>query len=78
MKNAEKTAILRLKKNDDLYRHLGDDNYKNLRTDVDWKIEDEKASQIFIIDYNATMLFNKYPMLEKLVNKLNLKKINND
>lgn len=66
------TAVLRLRKNNDLYRHMGGTNYRNIRTGVDWKIENERASEMFVVDYNACMLFNKYPQLEELVFGLKL------
>lgn len=67
------TAILRLKKNDDLYRDLGNDKYLNLRTKVEWDIPPEKMNEIFVIDYNATMMINKYPHLEEFIFALKLK-----
>ena len=67
------TAIVKLKKNNDLYRHLQNSKYKNIRTGVEWDIPDEKAKEIFVIDYKASMMFNKYPLLEELVFKLKLK-----
>lgn len=74
MENEHKTAILTLKKNNDLYRHIeGNNKFKNLRTGVEWEIEDEKASEIFTISYNATMMINKYPIMEELILKLKLK-----
>ena len=81
------TAILRLKKiekinpdgtrsfnsYDDLYRHIEGTKYKNLRTNKEWDIPDEKAAEIFTISYNATMMINKYPIIEELILKLKLK-----
>jgi len=67
------TAIVKLKKNNDLYRHLQNSKYKNIRTGIEWDIPDEKAKDIFVIDYKASMMFNKYPLLEELVFKLKLK-----
>ena len=67
------TAILRLRKNNDLYRHLEGTKYKNLRTNVEWDIPDIKAKDIFVIDYNASMMLNKYPHLEELIYRMKLK-----
>ena len=67
------TAILRLRKNNDLYRHLKETKYKNLRTGVEWDIADEQAKDIFELDVQASLLFNKYPMIEDFVFKLKLK-----
>ncbi len=73
MESEQKTAILKLKKNNDLYRHIEGNKFKNLRTGVEWEIEDEKAKEIFMIDYNCSMMFNKYPILEEMIFKLKLK-----
>ena len=67
------TAILRLKKNDNLYRHIEGSKYKNIRTDVVWEIPDEQAKDVFELDVQASLLFNKYPLLEEMVFKLKLK-----
>lgn len=67
------TAILRLRKNNDLYRHLQETKYKNLRTGVEWDIADEQAKDVFELDVQASLLFNKYPLLEEMVFKLKLK-----
>lgn len=67
------TSVLRLKKNNDLYRDLGNDAYLNLRTKVEWNISPEKMKEIFIIDYNATMIINKFPIIEDFIFSLKLK-----
>lgn len=73
MEDEQKTAYLRLKKNDDIYHHLHGCTFKNLRTGVEWEVPEDKAAEIFVIDYKSTMMINKYPILEELIFKLKLK-----
>ena len=67
------TAVLKNVQNLDLYRHIKDNTFKNLRTGAEGEIPEELTNKILTIDFNATMLFNKYPLLEELVFKLKLK-----
>lgn len=66
------TAVLRLKKNDDLFRHIEGDKYLNIRTQKEWEIPPEKASEIFVLNVEASILLNEYPMIEKLIASLKL------
>ena len=73
------TAVLRNKHNpdaanyNDLYRHVKDNTVRNLRTGVEGHITDNQLQTQFVIDYNATMLLNKYPHIEEMIFKLKLK-----
>ena len=67
------TAVLINYKTQDLYRHIQGNIFKNLRTGVEGEIPEELTNKILKIDFKATMLFNKYPLLEELVFKLKLK-----
>lgn len=67
------TAVLRNVQTQDLYRHLEGNTFKNLRTGIEGNIPEELTNKILVIDYNSTMMFNKYPLLEELVFKLKLK-----
>ena len=67
------TAVLINSKTQDLYRHIKGNIFKNLRTGVTGEIPEELANKILVIDYKASMMFNKYPLLEELVFKLKLK-----
>lgn len=67
------TAILKNIQTQDLYRHRQGNVFKNLRTGVEGEITEELANKILVIDYKASMMFNKYPLLEELVFKLKLK-----
>ena len=67
------TAVLINSKTQDLYRHIKGNIFKNLSTGVEGEILEELANKILVIDYKASMMFNKYPLLEELVFKLKLK-----
>ena len=73
IKNMHDTGILRNLQTNDLYRHLGGNKFKNLRTLAEGEIPEGLANKILIIDYNATMMLNKYPMIEDLIFSLKLK-----
>ncbi len=66
------TAVLRLKKNNDLFRHIEGNTYINLRTQKEWEIPPEKAKEIFLLNIEASFMLNKYPMIEKLIGSLSL------
>ena len=67
------TAILKNIQTNNLYRHIKGNTFKNLSTGVEGEILEELANKILVIDYKASMMFNKYPLLEELVFKLKLK-----
>ena len=67
------TAILKNIQTNNLYRHIKGNTFKNLSTGVEGEIPKELANKILVIDYKASMMFNKYPLLEELVFKLKLK-----
>lgn len=66
-------AIVRNIQNNQLYRYLGDNKYKNLMTGVSGEIAAELAQKIFKINLEMTRLCNEYPLLEEAIEKLNLK-----
>lgn len=70
-------AIVRNIQNNDLYRYLGNDEYKNLRTGNTGKIEPNVVQKILKINLEATELINEHPILEELIKSLNLKFDNN-
>lgn len=67
------TAILRNIQNDFLYRHIEGDIYKNIATGVQAEIPPDIATKFLRLNVEATMMLNKYPNLEVLINKLKLK-----
>lgn len=66
-------SIVRNTQNNDLYRYLGNNEYKNLRTGNVGKIDPEMAKKLLKINLEATQLINEYPILENLIQSLNLK-----
>lgn len=70
-------AIVRNIQNNDLYIYLGENKFRNMRTGKEGIIDDEMARKVFKINVEATAIWNENPMLEQLINSLNLKFDNN-
>lgn len=66
-------AIVRNIKTDDLYRYVGDNTFTNIRTGVSGKVTDEAAKKTFVINVEATVVFESNPMIEKLIRAIGLK-----
>lgn len=66
-------AVVRNSTNNDLYRYLGDDRYRNIRTGGEGEVKPEVAQKIFKINIEVTEICNEYPMVEELIKSLNLK-----
>lgn len=66
-------AIVRNVNNNELYRFLGNDTYRNIRTGVEGKVKPGVAEKIFKINVEVTLLCNEYPMVEEMIKSLNLK-----
>lgn len=66
-------AIVRNNKTNDLYRYLGENKFRNLRTGVEGIVSDEAARKTFVINLEATQLINENPIIETLIRTLNLK-----
>lgn len=66
-------AIVRHIKNNDPYRYLGENKYRNLRTGSEGVIDEEKARGVLKINIEGTSIINEYPEIENLIEKLNLK-----
>jgi len=66
-------AIVRNIQNNQLYRYLGDNKFRNIVTGKEGIVEDEKAREIFLINVDATGILNEYPLVEDLIEKLKLK-----
>ena len=57
----------------DLYRDLGNGNYRNIRTGVSGEVPDDIAGKIFVINLEMTALCNKFGNVEKLIKGLGLR-----
>lgn len=66
-------AIVRNIQNNQLYRYLGDNKFRNIVTGKEGIVDDEKAREIFLINVDATGILNEYPLVEDLIEKLKLK-----
>jgi len=66
-------AIVRHIKNNDLYRYLGENKFRNLRTGNEGIIPDEIAKETLRINTDATIILNEYPEVEKMIKQLKLR-----
>jgi hypothetical protein len=66
-------AIVRNIQNNNLYRYLGDNKYRNIMTGVEGEIDEAVASRIFKINLELTDLCENFPNIEIMINKLKLK-----
>lgn len=71
-------AIVRHIKNNDPYRYLGENKYRNLRTGNEGVIDEEKAREVLKINIEATAIINEYPEVEAMIKTLGLKFEKND
>lgn len=65
--------ICRNIQNNDLYRYLGGNRFRNLRTGKEGDVSDELAQTTLKINLEATELINQNPLLEEMIKVLNLK-----
>lgn len=66
-------AIVRNIQNNDLYRYLGENKFRNIRTGQEGIIDDEVAAKVFRINLEATELCEEFPLIEQMIKSLNLK-----
>ena len=66
-------AVVRNIQNNQLYRYIGNDIYRNIITGKEGKVDEEIARKIFRINLDATVICEEYPLVEKLIQSLNLK-----
>jgi hypothetical protein len=66
-------AIVRNIQNNNLYRYLGGNKYRNIMTGVEGEIDEAVASRIFKINLELTDLCENFPNIEIMINKLKLK-----
>lgn len=57
----------------DLYFYEGDNTFENLRTQKKGIVSDKAAQKTFLINLDASEMFNEYPLIAELINKLDLK-----
>ena len=66
-------AIVRNIQNNNLYRYLGGNTYRNIMTGVEGEIDEAVAARIFKINLELTDLCENFPNIEIMINKLKLK-----
>lgn len=66
-------AIVRNIQNSDLYRYLGENKFRNIRTGQEGVVDDEMARKVFKISLEATVLCEEFPLIEEMIMSLNLK-----
>ena len=65
--------IVRNIQNGDLYFYLGENKFKNIRTEKEGVVDDETARKIFRINVEATEIINGYPLVGEIIKALNLR-----
>lgn len=71
MKSDFKPIVRHIKTNE-LYSYEGGNKFTNLRTQKSGIVDEEKASKVFKINVEMTQLINEFPIIEIMINKLNL------
>ena len=59
--------------NDELYFYEGENVFRNIRTGKSGVVDDETARKVFKMNIEATELINEYPIIETMIQQLNLK-----
>lgn len=66
-------AVVRNVQNNDLYVYLGEDKYRNIRTQKEGHVPPGTAEKILKINAEATFFINNCSTFEELITRLNLK-----
>lgn len=66
-------AVVRNIQNNDLYRYLGNNVFRNIRAGVEGIVSEEKAKEVFKINLEATWMIEEYPQIEELISRMNLR-----
>lgn len=53
--------------------YLGENNFRNMRTGAEGKIDDEKAREVFRVNLEMTQMVEENPLICELVKRCNLK-----
>jgi len=65
--------IVRNIQNNDAYEFLGGNRFRNLRTAKEGEVDEEKAKDVLKFNIEATELINEFPIIETMIQKLQLK-----
>lgn len=69
--------VVRHKKTNSMYFFKGDNIFQNIITNVEGIVSDKIAQEIFAVNLDATRLINENPLLQTLIEKLELKIVPN-
>lgn len=72
-KSSKMFPVVRNLKTSDLYEFCGGNTFKNLRTGATGEVTDEVARKSFVINVEASMIIDEYPIVKELIQKLGLK-----
>lgn len=64
--------VVRHKRTKDIYFFNGGNSFTNIRTGISGEVSDSAATQTFRINPELSILLNEYPMITKLINKMDL------
>lgn len=70
-------AICRNIQNDQFYRYLGNNKFRNLNTGKEGIVDEETAKKVFKINVEMTVMCEENHMIEEMIQRLNLKFSNN-
>lgn len=65
--------IVRNIQNNDAYEYLGENQYKNLRTQKTGEVQEELANKVFKFNLELTQFINENPEIENYIQRFNLK-----
>ena len=67
------TPIVRNIQNNDANKELGENRYKNKKRQKESEVSEETAQKIFKVNIELTAMVNENPLVEDLIEALNLK-----
>lgn len=70
---SEMNPIVRNIKTNDFYQYEGENKFTNLRTGKSGVVSDEVARKSFVVNVEATSMFDEFPIVKEMVQRLNLK-----
>lgn len=65
--------VVRNVNTNDLYFYEGDNKFVNIRSGKDGRVTDAAAQKTFLINQECSVMFNEFPLVAELINKLDLK-----
>jgi len=72
-----KYPVVRNIQNNFFYLYLGGNKFMNLITEQEGEVDPEKAKDLFVLNCEATIVLNEFPLAKELIRALGLKFDNN-